>query len=209
MPDGQRRAWVSPFVAGFAAAVLGLVVVGGVAVVASGLSSRPDPSAVEVRLARFFRRFAVPADLRARKNPVRLDVPTLVSGREHFADHCATCHGNDGSGRTPLGRGLFPRPPDMRAAPTQAMTDGELFYAIENGIRFSGMPAFGSPGREEESWQLVHFIRHLPSLTEAERAEMELLNPRSPREWQEMREEQEFLRGAPPSPGKPAKGHGH
>src|SRR2546430_11703775 len=85
----------------------------------------------------------------------------------------------------------------MRKERTQRMTDGELFYIIENGIRLSGMPAWGS-GTErdhQDSWKLVRFIRRLPALTAAEEEEMKGLNPRSPQEIQEEQEEKEFLNG--------------
>ena len=69
----------------------------------------------------------------------------------------------------------------MRAAPTQGLTDGELSYIIENGVRFTGMPAFGSgkedPAGEKLAWQLVLFIRHLPRITDEELSRMEELNP--------------------------------
>lgn len=96
-----------------------------------------------------------------------------------------------------MGRGFFPQAPDMRAAATQRMTDGELFYVIEHGIRFTGMPAWstGTPERQTSSWQLVHAIRHLPELTEAERATMEALLPRSPEEIRQEIEEDAFLSG--------------
>ena len=99
----------------------------------------------------------------------------------HFADHCAFCHANDGSGSSEIGRGLYPKPPDMRAAATQGLTDGELFYIIENGVRFTGMPAFGT-GKEDAAgeklaWQLVLFIRHLPRITDEEISRMKQLNP--------------------------------
>jgi mono/diheme cytochrome c family protein len=104
------------------------------------------------------------------------------AGLEHFARYCAMCHDDDGSGRNaPLGRGLFPKPPDMRTSLTQELTDGELFYIIENGVRFTGMPAFGSEPPTEAgdrlAWQLVRFIRHLPRLTREEIARIESLSP--------------------------------
>src|SRR4029453_6238828 len=82
---------------------------------------------------------------------------------------------------TSMGRSFYPPVPDMRAAPTQGMTDGELFYAIEHGVPFTGMPAWGTgtPDGERSSWELVRFIRHLPSLTAGEVEHMESLNPRS------------------------------
>src|SRR5204862_3671862 len=113
-------------------------------------------------------------------------------------DHCAICHANDGSGKTEMGRNLYPRAPDMRLAATQELTDGELFYIIGNGVRLTGMPGWGD-GSEESSranWHLVAFIRELPRLTPAEKLEMERLNPRSPREWREMQEDEKFLEGS-------------
>lgn len=79
--------------------------------------------------------------------------------------------------------------------------DGELFYTIENGIRLSGMPAWGGGTEhgEEDSWKLVHFIRHLPSLSASEVKEMEKLNPKSPDELEEEKQEQQFLNGQLPN----------
>jgi hypothetical protein len=70
----------------------------------------------------------------------------------------------------------------MRQAPTQELTDGDLFYIIEYGVRFTGMPAWGdrSPKGEELGWKLVHFIRHLPKLTPEELNRMDRENPKLP-----------------------------
>jgi len=148
----------------------------------TGLSARPTPGAIETRGARSLRRLAVPADLRGRTNPESKTVEVLDQVRAHFAKQCAICHANNGSGDTDIGRGLYPKAPDMRAATTQELSDGELFYIIEFGVRFTGMPAWGDGSAQGEKigWQLVHFIRHLPSLTPDEIAEMEQLNPKSP-----------------------------
>jgi hypothetical protein len=91
----------------------------------------------------------------------------------------------------------------MRRPPTQELTDGELFHIIENGVRLTGMPAWGGPGTAEGSWHLVHFIRHLPRLTDDERAQMEKLNPKSPDEWRAVEAEDAFLRGEGPRPREP------
>jgi hypothetical protein len=95
----------------------------------------------------------------------------------------------------------------MRRPATQDLSDGELFYVIESGVRLTGMPGWGGPGSAEGSWHLVHFIRHLPAITAEEKAEMERLNPKSPDEWRALQEEDEFLRGATPAPA-PASEHG-
>jgi hypothetical protein len=89
---------------------------------------------------------------------------------------------------------------------TQSLSDGELFYVIEQGVRLTGMPAWGGPGSAEGSWHLVHFIRHLPSLTAEERMEMEKLNPKSPEEWRALQEEDAFLRGGPAPESPPPHG---
>ncbi len=100
-----------------------------------------------------------------------------------------------------VGDGLYPKPPDLRLPETQNLTDGELFWIIENGVRFTGMPAFstgGEHGGTLDSWKLVHFIRHLPHLTAAERVEMERYNPKGPDDRAEEQKENEFLNEATP-----------
>jgi mono/diheme cytochrome c family protein len=158
-----------------------------------GFSTHEEPSAVELLAARTLRSWATPGDLRRADNPVQLTPAVLADGRSHWADHCASCHGNDGKGRTTLGQRLFPRAPDMTLAATQDRSDGELFATIENGIRLSGMPGWGDGTAQSAygSWALVHFIRRLRELTPEEIAEMEALNPRSPAEWRAMRAEEE------------------
>lgn len=185
---------------------------GGVALAAGtalrgGISARTEPSALEASVARRLRSWAIPVSARSAVNPIAASPSVVSEARAHFADHCASCHGNDGSGRTPMGRSLHPRAPDMRARGTQDLTDGELFYIIENGVRFTGMPGWGAAGRSEESWKLVHFIRRLPGVSPEEIREMERLNPRGPDEWQELQEEEEFLRGG--APGQQPERHEH
>lgn len=161
----------------------------------TGLSARGEPGGVETAMARGARSFAIPSRARARPNPVPSSPEALADGMAHYADHCAVCHANDGSGKTEMGQGLFPKAPDMRLAPTQQLTDGELFYVIENGIRFTGMPGWGTgtPGGEDSTWKIVHFIRHLPRLTEDDLEKMKQLTPRSPEEIRHEIEEERFL----------------
>jgi mono/diheme cytochrome c family protein len=168
----------------FAIVAVGAIAAGlGLAYVRNtGLRGQPDPGVLETLVARRVRAFAVPDDMRALTNPLPANDENVRAGMEHFARYCAMCHGNDGSGqKSAIGRGLFPKPPDMRVGATQNLTDGELFYIIENGVRFTGMPAFGDgsvdgPGASL-AWQLVHFVRRLPRLTSDEVGEMETMNP--------------------------------
>jgi hypothetical protein len=107
-----------------------------------------------------------------------------------------------------MGSGLYPKPPDLRLAETQKLSDGELFWIIENGVRFTGMPAFSTRhSSPEDSWKLVLFIRHLPQLTSEERIEMERNNPKSPADLLEEQLENDFLNGKTPAP--PAESHHH
>ncbi len=162
----------------------------------SGLSARNPPTAAEVMLATTVRRFATPPAARNMRNPIPHTAEVLKEGREHFADHCAQCHANDGSGKTEIGQNLYPKTPDMRSARTQNLTDGEIFSIIKNGVRLTGMPAWGDEDDETDNWKLVHFIRHLPKITAAEIEEMKTMNPVSEHERREKKEEHEFLEGA-------------
>ena len=164
-----------------------------------GFSARAEPSHVEAMMAEYARDTAMPASAKAIKNPVVLTPAILHEAMAHYADHCAVCHANDGSGQSMFGKGMYPKPPDLRGG-TQSMSDGEIFYDIENGIRMSGMPAFGGDRTTDESWKLVAFIRHLPDLTPTEETEMEALNPKTPDEAAEEKQEEQFLSGDDSSP---------
>ena len=195
--------------------LLGLAVLGVAAAVAAsilhdGLSSRATPSKLETVIARNAHSLAIPGSARSAQNPVLASPEDLHDARLHFADHCAICHGNDGSGGTMIGGGLYPKPPDLRKPETQNLTDGELFWVIENGVRFTGMPAFASSGHhgdERNSWKLVHFIRHLPHLTAEENTEMERYNPKGPEDRDEEELENDFLNGAAPKAKPESQNH--
>ncbi len=175
-----------------------------------GVSARDEPTAIEAWIARRARRLATPRNQREAQNPVPVTPEVLDRARAHFADHCASCHGNDGRGRTSIGQNLYPKAPDMRHAETQSLSDGELFAIIKNGVRLTGMPAWGSDTAEDdkETWELVHFIRHLPRISEAELQEMKDLNPKSPREYEEEEEARRFLAGSAEAPAPPSE-HKH
>jgi mono/diheme cytochrome c family protein len=195
--------------------VVALILLGAAtaSILHDGLSSRAQPSALEAAIARSARKMATPANAREAKNPIADSPDVQREARLHFADHCAICHGNDGGGDTMLGHGLYPKPPDLRAAGTQNLSDGDIFWVIENGVRLTGMPAFGGAGSEhsdtDSSWKLVHFIRHLPGLTVQERLEMEKYNPKGPDDREEEKNEDDFLNGAPAKPPSPSPGHHH
>ena len=172
--------------------------VSGVLMVQRGFSTRDEPSSLEALVARAARSLAVTAQSKKLSGPPT--TPELLhDARLHWASHCASCHGVGGAGDTALGQRLYPRAPDMRAAATQGQSDGELYFVIKNGVRLTGMPAWGEPGDQDtETWALVAFIRTLPQLTDDDLAELRAHLPRTPHELREEQEEQEFLRGEPP-----------
>jgi mono/diheme cytochrome c family protein len=162
-----------------------------------GFSARDTPSAPEAFLARRMRRWAIPENARKMKNPFSDSAEAVEAGRMHFADHCASCHGNDGRGKTEIGQNLYPRAPDMWDKKTQTLSDGEIFSIIKNGVRLTGMPAWGqdTPEDDRSTWHLVSFIRHLPWISEKELEEMKDMNPKTPEEFREDEEVRRFLEG--------------
>jgi len=209
--SGKGVDWRATFRALLVLMVLLSVLGGAIAysIVRRGLSAHAEPSAAEEMVARAMRRWATPQSVRNRSNPVQPTPDVLDQALAHYADHCATCHANDGSGDTAIGRGLYPRVPDMRSTATQALSDGQLFSIIEHGIRLTGMPGWGNgtPEGEHESWGLVHFIRRLEKLTPEDIERMEGLNPKTADQWREEEEARRFLAGedAKPSATTPHK----
>src|SRR5215475_6442039 len=172
-----------------------------------GFSAREKPSWIETVMARQARKIATPAGVEEMKNPDSVTETSTAEAREHFVEHCSVCHGSTGRGDTLYGRNLYPKVPDLAQADTQQLTDGELFYIISNGVRFTGMPAFGGEDSPDSVWALVSFIRRLPKLT-----------PEEIKQLQEMTEggktEMDETKGAQPEPsgskGKRApKPHSH
>ena len=158
----------------FALGICFLIVIAGFACYTAwmlhrGFSTRTSPGMIESSVAESMRDAALPSRYKSMRNPVTPTSDVLREGMEHWADHCSPCHANNGGGETMYGKTMYPRPPDMRRKETQQMSDGELYYTIQNGIMLSGMPAFGTPGDDDlDSWKLVVFIRHLPSLSQTE-----------------------------------------
>jgi len=196
-----------------------LVVLAGVATLSwvgyrlftTGFSAKTEPHAIEVFMARQIRHLAIPIAQRNRPNPVPLSPDLLQEGLAHFADHCAVCHANDGSGRTPIGKNVYPKAPDLRVTDTQSMSDGELFWVIHNGIRFTAMPAWGEGDLDKDldSWKLVHFIRHLPQLTQEEIDQMKALNPKTKKDLEEEATFDQFLQGDDAAAARTDSAHHH
>src|SRR6185437_189377 len=145
--------------------LLGLAVAASVlatVILERGFRAATAPSPLEAELARSVRDFAIPRAERSQPNPYAASVGLLDQGRVLFVSNCAGCHGIDGAGKTAVGLGLYPRVPDLRAAPTQRLTDGEIHFIIENGVQLTGMPAWANARRDRaDAWKLAAFVRSL------------------------------------------------
>jgi mono/diheme cytochrome c family protein len=103
--------------------------------------------------------------------PPGLDDPAKVlTGVEHYAAHCAVCHGAPGVLKGDIARGLYPPPPDL-AKTAPLYNPGELFWVVKHGIKMTGMPAW-SDHSDEELWATVAFLNKLPGMNEQEYARL-------------------------------------
>ena len=177
----------------------------------TGFSAKTEPHAIEVFMARQIRHLAIPIEKRHAQNPISLTPDVINESLAHFADHCTICHANDGSGETPIGKNVYPKAPDLRLAETQSMSDGEMFWVIHNGIRFTAMAAWGEgdPAQDMGSWKLVHFIRHLPQLTPEELNQMKTLNPKTKKGLKKEAAFGQFLQGDDAAAAGTDSGHHH
>jgi mono/diheme cytochrome c family protein len=196
--------------------VMGVGIVGalgwiGYQLFTTGFSAKTEPHALEIFIARQIRHLAIPIEQRNTQNPIPLSPDVIKESLAHFADHCALCHANDGSGQTPIGKNVNPKALDLRLPDIQSMSDGEIFWVIHNGIRFTAMPAWGEgdPAEDKDSWKLVHFIRHLPQLTSEELDRMKALNPKTKHDLEEEAAFGEFLQGNDAAAAKTDRGHHH
>jgi mono/diheme cytochrome c family protein len=102
------------------------------------------------------------------KPPPNLDDPKRVqTGLVHYHEMCTTCHGAPGVKISEIGQGLNPYPPEL-AAQTAGDEAGETFWIVKNGIKMTGMPAFGVTHSDEEIWDIVAFVQRMPKLTPQE-----------------------------------------
>jgi mono/diheme cytochrome c family protein len=133
-----------------------------------GLTALNDPGRVETYLATKAKHLLVP-------NSARAGIPSAPANNEQsrgegeklYAAECSTCHGLDGR-PTDAGRWMYPRAVDLTSAEGQGWSDSQLFWIVKNGIKLSGMPAFGRVENDEHIWNLVHYMRSLsPSLQQA------------------------------------------
>ncbi|TWI49253.1 cytochrome c553 [Pseudomonas duriflava] len=99
------------------------------------------------------------------KPPLTLDDPKLIlKGAGHYETGCSSCHASPGKGQSLIVQQMTPMPPVL-ATRIKEWTPEELFWIVKNGVKFSAMPAWLAPEREDEIWAIVAFIRKLPELS--------------------------------------------
>lgn len=152
-----------------AAAILLLAGAGFLLVVYSGeynvAASKPHYGAVEWALETTMKH-SVRDHAKGIDAPPLTDTTLLRSGFEHFESMCVTCHGAPGVGRSEIGEGLLPRPPEL-SEEVPEWTPAELFWIVEHGIKMSGMPAFGETHDDRTLWGIVGVLRMLPETDSA------------------------------------------
>jgi mono/diheme cytochrome c family protein len=148
--------------------IFALIAIAAVVVVRrGGLAANKEPGRLERSVAAQLVRLSIPAEADRQQNPLK-GADVWREAREHYQDHCAICHGRDAKGRTDVGMNMYPRVPDLTSTEVQARSDGALFYIIQNGVRWTGMPAWKAEHTPEETWKLVALLRKAPTLTETD-----------------------------------------
>lgn len=128
------------------------------------LSALPGPGRTETALATHAKRLLIGRAASHGLPPQpRLSTEGINEGKTRYGMECASCHGMDGRGLTDYGRWMYPRAADLTSPQVQTYTDAELFWIVRNGIRLSGMPAFGKVETDERIWRLVQYVRTLPT----------------------------------------------
>jgi mono/diheme cytochrome c family protein len=146
-------------------AILALVVVLVVtALMRFKLTALQEPGLFEMLVANQVTHFMIRRASQHGIPPRPLDVKaSAAGGSATYNGECAMCHGSDGRSQTPIGLWMYPRAADLTSKQVQSFSDQELFWIIQNGIRYTGMPAFGKVETADQIWNLVNYVRTLRS----------------------------------------------
>lgn len=128
------------------------------------LSALQEPGPVETRAANAAKHIVIRLASRRgipQRPPATRD--SIEAGGTHYGLDCGICHGVDGRAQTPSGQWMYPRAADLTSKRVQTYSDQELFWIINSGIRFTGMPGFGKLETPDHIWSLVSYVRTLPS----------------------------------------------
>jgi mono/diheme cytochrome c family protein len=145
------------------AIVVLVVVLIGIAVMRFNLTALHEPGPAETRLANLSKRYFIYRASRHGIPPRPLDTKASIErGGSHYGLDCGICHADDGRAQRAPGQWMYPRASDLTSKQVQSYSDQELYWIIQNGIRFTGMPAFGDVETPDHVWDLVNYVRTLP-----------------------------------------------
>lgn len=135
----------------------------GVALMQFNLSAQQEPGPVETAISNRAKRFFIRRASRHGIPPRPVDLKTSVeNGGTHYGLDCSICHADDGRGQREPGQWEYPRAADLTSKRVQSYSDEELFWIIQNGIRYTGMPSFAKVETPDHIWDLVNYVRTLP-----------------------------------------------
>jgi mono/diheme cytochrome c family protein len=121
-----------------------------------------QPGRVETAVAQEFKR-TLSVGGKKDANPFPATEENIHAGQKNFSNYCVVCHGLDGQNTgVPFADRMSPPVPALNSASVQKYTDGQLKWVIDNGIFPSGMPASKGILSDDEIWQIVDYVRHLP-----------------------------------------------
>ncbi|MDB6066386.1 MAG: Cytochrome [Pedosphaera sp.] len=144
-------------------------------ILASGaldLSASGKPGAIETTLAPWAFERSMARRSPKTNNPFANDASTWAVGMAHYREDCMICHGAPGIAGKDVSMGLSPPAPELDGKEIQSLSDGEVFWIVKNGIRWSGMPAIGQTHEDTDIWKIISFVRHLPHLTPEEKDQL-------------------------------------
>ena len=153
------------FARGFVAAiVLGLIAV--FAAVWFGYvpaaADNPKPSGLERWAARRALNTTIAREMPRPPYPFPMNDAATVAGAKLYMQNCAVCHGSGVGEESNISKGMYVQPPQLNKHGVDDDPEGETYWKIEHGIRFTGMPSFAGILTEEQIWQLTAFLKHDP-----------------------------------------------
>jgi mono/diheme cytochrome c family protein len=150
-----RTKWIIAIV------VVIFIALAGAAARKFSLSALPEPGRIETYVATSGKRFLISRASRGVPQGPALSETRVAEGDKLYGAECSMCHGMDARTPTGMGRGMYPRAADLSSPQVQRYSDAELFWIVKNGIRLSGMPAFGKAESDEHIWSIVQYLRSL------------------------------------------------
>ncbi|MGE5409318.1 MAG: c-type cytochrome [Clostridiales bacterium] len=98
------------------------------------------------------------------KVPDLRDSSLIKMGFVHYREMCISCHGAPGVERDEIGKGLYPRGPNLSNS-AKEFSPQQLFWITRNGLKMSGMPAFGKTHPDDKIWAIVAFTKKLANMS--------------------------------------------